>query len=169
MDNWTYLNNTNSWWGLYFLPRKTLLKMTVWKELKECKFQCVTYIDFDTHQHGIIDLFICIDSLANRLFTYPLHLLPPLPFISLSILLFLSLPLHHNHRCSSSSSVYLFIVICIPLHHRHRYSLPIFCLLFHPLFIHLLILKNTFLVGCLQSEQNIYQKSHFSCAIVKFA
>ena len=88
--------------------------------------------------------FIGMDSSANRLFTPLLHHLPPLPFISLSLPLFLSLPLHHNHRCSSSSSVYLFIVIGIPLHHRHRshrYFFPVFFLLFHPLFIHLLILK----------------------------
>ena len=59
------------------------------------------------------------DSSANRVFTL-LHHLPPLPFISPSFP-FLSLPLHHNHRCSSSSSsVSLVIVIGIPLHHRNR-------------------------------------------------
>ena len=60
---------------------------------------------------------------------------------------FLSLHLHHNHPCSSSSSVYLIILIGIPLHHcncSHQYSFYVFCLLIHPLFIHLLILKKYF-------------------------
>ena len=124
-----------------------------------------------THQHGIIDLLLAeIHRLNNfSLFFFIISLL------SLSFHLvspFLSLPLHHHHRCSSSSSVFIFIVIGIPLyHHRcsHRYFLFVLFLLFHPLFIHLLILNNTLLVRCLQSEQNDYQKFHFSCAIAKFA
>ena len=87
--------------------------------------------------------FIGMDSWANRLFTLLLHHLPPLPFIAISLPLFLSLFLHHNHRCSSSSSMILFIVIGIPLHHCHR-SHRYFsdsCPLFHPLFIHHLNLK----------------------------
>ena len=58
-------------------------------------------------KHGIIDLL-----LAWIHFTL-LHL-PLLPSISLS-LLFLSLPLHYNHRCFFSSSVNLFIVIGISI------------------------------------------------------
>ena len=68
------------------------------------------------------------------------------------------LPLHHNHQGSSSSSVFLFIVIGIPPHHRyssslssvflfivighplhHHHFFSVFFLHFHPLFIHLLI------------------------------
>ena len=77
-----------------------------------------------------------MDSLAYRLFIpLLLHHLLPLPSISLS-LLFLSLPLHLDHRCSSSSLVYLFIVI--GTHHRHRsywyffHLLPSLPPIFHP-------------------------------------
>ena len=100
-------------------------------------------------------------SSAIRLFTLLLHHhLLPLPFISLC--LFLSLPLHHNHRCSSSSSVYLFILIGIPLHHlhcSHQYSFYVFCLLIHPLFIHLLILKRTFCLSHAFKASKIFTKN----------
>ena len=136
-----------------------------------------------THQLGIIDLLlawihwlidfsllfffiISIISLLSPLF----HLVSPCFFHFLFIII-IRAPLHHRYS-SSSSSVFLFIVIGIPLHHHHcshRYFFSVFFLLFHPLFIHLLILKDTLLVRCLQGEQSIYQKSHFLCAIVKFA
>ena len=78
-----------------------------------------------------------------------------------------SFPLHHNHRCSSSSSMYLFIVIGIPLHHRHRshrYFSDSFPLIHH---LNLKALQN---ICQMPSKQAKYlPKSHFSCTIVKFA
>ena len=142
----------------------------------ESLFQLWLKMSF-THQHGIIDLslawihrqtefslfFFFIISLLSHSF----HLVSRFFHFLFIIILWCS--------SSSKSSMFLFIIIGIT-RHRHWYSsssskalslgfLFIFCLLFQPLFIHL----HNLLVRCLQSEQNIHQKSHFSCAILKFA
>ena len=92
--------------------------------------------------------FIGMDLSANRVFTLLLHHLPPLPFISSSVLLYIiGIPPHRHWYSSSSLSSASLPPLAYPPAH----------------------LKNTLFVRCLQSEQNIHQKPHFSCAIVKFA
>ena len=109
--------------------------------------------------HQLIDfsLLFFIISLLSPSF----YLVPPVSFTSSSslssMLLFLiGIPLHH-HRYTSFSLVYLF-VIGIPLHHRyhsHLYFVSIFFLPFHPLFIHLHILKKHF-AGQMPSKRAKY-------------
>ena len=146
--------------GVVFLSNKDCW-MTVWKDLKECKSDCVTFIDFESSMVATIlrpvtltrhhRSFLGMDSSAFQLFTALLHHLPPLPFISLSN------PLHRHWYSSSSSSSLssVFLSRFFPSLPPFVYPPP------HP--------KNTLFVRCLQSEQNIHQKPHFSCAIVKFA
>ena len=159
--------------------------MTVWKE---CKSKSLTpilklFLDLRLSRHN----YTLVENVIHTSNDLSLAWIHRQIEFSLLVLFIFSLLSHSFHLVSRFYHFLFILIIGVPLNHyryqsssihrhRHRYSsspskspslvfLFIFGLLFQPLFI----LPLNSLVKCLQGEQNINQKSHFLCAIVKFA